>query len=317
MVLQARGVVDSAFTQRRQSAECRERDSIVRAAYVRGRVPVVEASGNRHQLTISSSALAENAWHVFVQRDVLDLRDDQPTSLQKQLRVVPVLVGSGQFARYPIMLVQQSGVHHPESLVLGYVARLAPGYVHFPLAVRSHSMQLFVRRSVNVRTVQVRRRSVHLFPGVEVTPVHGQTWHRAQVLYARAGLLVPDLVTFRVLRSTGATDVLFARRVHRGRDVAEYQLRPYAGQAGQTLVCFRREAQVVDERRYSFRWRWEHVVSDRLPGTGDTYGGTKWRLVGIFIRVFKRKISTHYNLMYNSNKSFHSVVTHRSPMGPM
>ena len=79
-----------------------------------------------------------------------------------------------------------------------------------------------------MRTVQVRRRSVHLFPGVEVTPVHGQTWHGAQVLYA-LGLLVADLVTFRVPRSAGATDALFVRRLHRGRDVVEYQLRPYAG----------------------------------------------------------------------------------------
>ena len=140
MVLQARGVVDSVFTQRRQSAECRERDRIVRAAHVRGRVPVVKASGNWHQLPIRSSALAENAWHVFVQRDVLDLRDDQPTSFQEQLRVVPVLVRSGQFARYPIMFVQQSGVHHRQGFVLGAVARLAAGNVDFSLAVRSHSM---------------------------------------------------------------------------------------------------------------------------------------------------------------------------------
>lgn len=48
VVFQARGVVESVAAQRRQSAQSRQRDSIVRPSYVRGRVTVVEPARNGH-----------------------------------------------------------------------------------------------------------------------------------------------------------------------------------------------------------------------------------------------------------------------------
>lgn len=195
VVLQARGVVDSVAAQRRQSAQSRQRDSIVRPSHVRGRVTVVEPARNGHQFRIRSSTLPENTRYVFVQSDVLNLRHHQSSSLQEQLSVVPMLVGVGQRLGQTIVLAQKGGVHHSKRLVQAAVAHLAGRNVDPSSIVRPDSVQLFVGGSVNVGTVQICRRTVHLFPAFEITLVHSESRHGPPITYTSV-LLVAAVVTF-------------------------------------------------------------------------------------------------------------------------
>lgn len=115
-----------------------------------------------------------------------------------------MLVGVGQRLRYAIVLAQKGSVHHSKRLIPGTVAHLAGRNVDPSSIVRSDSVQLFVGGSINVRTVQIRRCTVHLFPAFEVTLVHRESRYRPPITYTSI-LLVADVVTFWMLRFPGTT----------------------------------------------------------------------------------------------------------------